>query len=187
MSRRAWSLGLTVFVLGAFFGLLGWAMVRSEGVPGGLGINKDFGEITVEHWAAPDFTLELLDGSVVQLSDLQGKVVMLDFWSSWCAPCRDEAPGLARVYNEFRGAPVEFVGISIWDKATDARIFTDTFGVTYPNGVDNGGNILVDYAVRGIPEKFFIDVNGQIVRKFIGPASEARLAEILNELLANAS
>ena len=188
MSKRTLALVATLLVLGAFFSLLGWALVRTQGVPGGLGINKDFGEISIETRPAPDFTLELLDGgSSVKLSDLRGKVVMIDFWSSWCPPCREEAPGIARVYREYEGEAVEFLGISIWDKAPDARAYLREFGVTYPNGLDGKATILVEYAVRGIPEKFFIDAEGQMVRKFVGPVTAQRLREILDGMLAASS
>ena len=174
----------TFLFLVAFFTLLGWALVRTGGAPGGLGINNVFGEVPIKEGPAPDFSLQVFGGESVRLSDLKGKVVMIDFWSSWCVPCRREAPSLAQVYREYKGERVEFIGISIWDRVDDALDYVQRFGITYPTGLDTEGKILVDYGVRGIPEKFFIDPQGNIVRKFIGPSSAGDLRDILDELLA---
>jgi cytochrome c biogenesis protein CcmG/thiol:disulfide interchange protein DsbE len=170
--------------MAAFFSLLGWALARSGGVPGSLGVNAVFGEVTIQGRPAPNFTLQLLDGASITLADLKGKVVLIDFWASWCPPCRQEAPGLAQVYKEYQDRDVEFVGISIWDRIGDAEDYVQRFGITYPSGLDSEGTILVDYAVRGIPEKFFIDARGQMVAKFIGPSEVDSLRESLDRMLA---
>jgi thiol-disulfide isomerase/thioredoxin len=169
--------------MAAFFSLLGWALARSGGVPGGLGINNVFGEVSIQEKPAPNFTLQLLDGGSVTLADLKGKVVLLDFWASWCAPCRAEAPGLAQVYTEYQERGVEFIGISIWDRLGDAEDYVENFVITYPSGLDSGGTILVDYGVRGIPEKFLIDTQGQRVAKFVGSSDVDGLREILDRML----
>lgn len=163
--------------------LLGWGMVRTSG-RGGIAINAKLGEVPIKKEAARDFTLELFDGSTLKLSDLRGKVVLVDFWASWCPPCRQEAPGLAKVYRGYQGKPVEFIGVDIWDTREDALKYIAQFGVTYPNGLDAKGVIAIDYGVTGIPEKYFINKDGVLVRKFIGPMDEARLKQVLDELLA---
>ena len=115
MSKRGWILlGTGVPVL-AFIALLAWASFKSDGNPGGLGVNREFGRVAIDVEIARDFSLELLDGNTITLSGLQGKVVMLDFWASWCGPCRHEAPVLSLVYREFQQEPVEFVGVNLWD------------------------------------------------------------------------
>ena len=75
-------------------------------------------------------------------------------------PCRSEAPTLDLVYREYAGYPVEFVGVNIWDRPSDAEEFARSFDIPYPTGVDEEGAIAIDYGVRGIPEKFFIDGQG---------------------------
>ena len=165
-------------------GLLAWASVVTGGNPGGLGTNYEFGQVQVEPEVARGFTLELLDGSILSLSDLRGKIVLLDFWASWCPPCRQEAPDLARVYREYVGQGVEFVGVDIWDHRQDAVDYVAAFAVPYANGVDSKGAIAIDYGVRGIPEKFLINGDGTTVRKFVGPISADTLRAALNDLLA---
>lgn len=190
MSRRSVTLGLSLLILTAFFSLLGWALARSGGVPGGVGVNDVFGEVSVQERPAPDFTLELLDpdilyGETITLSDLKGKLVLVDFWASWCPPCREEAPRLAQVYKEYKDRGVEFIGISVWDRVNDAKDYVERFGITYPSGLDTRGTILVDYGVRGIPEKFFINPEGQLIAKFIGPSDVDGLRETLDQMLAD--
>ena len=167
----------------ALFALLGWALVQSGGNPGGFGVNRSFGEVAVEQQPAPDFAKSDLSGSMVNLSELRGKVVMLDFWSSWCPPCRQEAPALARVYREYESRNVEFVGVAIWDDPGDVGRYAQEFDLPYPNVLDEKGQIAINYGVSGIPEKFFIDARGTLVRKFVGPMESEDLRATLDQLL----
>jgi cytochrome c biogenesis protein CcmG/thiol:disulfide interchange protein DsbE len=166
--------------------LLGWGLARSGGRPGGLGINTRLGEVPVKQGPAKDFTLQLSDGGTVRLSDLRGKVVMVDYWASWCPPCRQEAPVLARVYREYLERPVEFIGIDIWDNEDGARSYIQRYGITYPNGLDAKGVIAIDYGVTGIPEKYFISPSGILLKKFVGPMDEQQLRQVLDSLLTGA-
>lgn len=168
-------------VLG-LLGLLAWASLGSG--PGGFGINQDFGQVDVDASTAAPFTLELMDGEKLELAELRGKVVLVDFWASWCTPCRQEAPVLKQVYQEYADRPVEFVGVNIWDRREDANQYTRDFAVPYPNGVDESGAIAIDYGVRGIPEKFFIGKDGLVRRKYVGPMQADALRDVLNELLS---
>ena len=183
MSKRGWIiLGGGVPLL-ALIALLAWASFGSGGNPGGLVVNSNLVAVEVDG-AARDFRLDLIGGGTLKLSDLQGKVVMVDFWASWCPPCRVEAPVLAKVYQEFQGQPVEFVGVALWDNVGDAEVFLRQEGQTYPNGFDASGVIAIDYGVRGIPEKYFIDRDGTLAKKLSGPLTEAVLRDTINELLA---
>ena len=185
MSKRGWILLGTALPVMALLSLLGWAVVRSGGNPGSLGVNSVFGRVDVPAEPASDFTLELLDGGTLNLSDLRGKVVLVDFWASWCPPCRQEAQTLAQVYQEYADQPVEFVGVDIWDRREDALAYINEYNVPYPNGIDERGTILIDYGVTGIPEKFIIDQNGVLRQKLVGPTSADTLRETLDELLAS--
>ncbi len=166
----------------ALFALLGWAVARSGSNPGGLVVNSKFGEVTFDQRPAPEFVKEDLSGGIVSLAELRGKVVMLDFWSSWCPPCRREAPALAQVYRQY-SHNVEFIGVAIWDDPKDVTRFIQEFAVPYPNVLDEKGQIAINYGVAGIPEKFFIDAEGVVVRKFVGPIEPETLKAILDGLL----
>lgn len=108
---------------------------------------------------------------------------MLDFWSSWCPPCRVEAPVLSQVYRDYSDRPVEFIGIAIWDDNQAIASFAREFNVPYPLVVDDNGRVALDYGVTGIPEKFFIDQQGILQRSFVGPMSPEALRNILDEML----
>ena len=166
--------------------LLAWGLVRSDGNPGGLLEHNESGEITVATRAAPAFRgVDLVSGESLDSESLRGKIVMVDFWSSWCTACRIEAADLAEVYLEYTDTPVEFTGLAIWDEAGDALRHIERFNVTYPNLLDARGTSAVEYGVRGVPEKFFLDENGVIVRKVNGPVSKEQLRGIIDGLLGS--
>ncbi len=189
MSKRGWIFLLSAIPLIGFLALLGWASLKSGGNPGGLGVNNDFGQVDISSKKAAEFTLTLSGGTLdsvteLSLSDLRGKVVMVDFWASWCTPCRQEAPVLSQVYLEYAGQPVEFIGVNIWDRNQDALDFLEAFQTTYPIGVDEAGTIAIDYGLRGIPEKFFIDQEGVVRQKFVGPMHADALRAAIDGLLS---
>ena len=94
-------LGSALTIILAFFFLLSIALVKTQNVPAGDGVNSEFGEMVVQPKLAPDFEITTLLGDTIRLSDLRGKVVMIEFWASWCPPCREEAPNIAKVYNDY--------------------------------------------------------------------------------------
>ncbi|MSQ22487.1 MAG: redoxin domain-containing protein [Dehalococcoidia bacterium] len=184
MRRRVIFLFAALVPVAALLGLMAWALAQSGGNPGGLLVRNVFGEVAVKERPAPPFILPILDGTALELSDLKGKWVMVDFWSSWCPPCIEEAPVLVSTYRQFAGQGVEFVGVAIWDEEEAVRGFVQRYSISYPSGFDANGKIAIDYSMRGIPEKFFIDPDGRLVRKFVGPATQEKLGAILDELLA---
>lgn len=133
---------------------------------------------------APPFTLSPFEGGPVGLESLRGKVVFLNFWASWCVPCRDEARTLEAAWLSYRNRGVVFVGVDIQDKEEDARQFLREFGITYPNGRDVGGRTAIDYGVWGIPETFVIDRTGRITYKHVGALGWATITASLEDALA---
>ena len=182
--RRAWVIALVAIPMFAIIALLAWGLASSGGKSGGLIVNSRMGEVSVKVAPAPEFTLKTLDGENFALSGATGGLVMVEFWTSWCPPCITEAPVLEEVYRQYQDRGVEFVGIAIWDDERSVRDHVDKFDISYVNGLDKQGRIAIDYGVRGIPEKYFIDPVGQIVRKLIGPVEGDDLRGVLNGLLS---
>jgi cytochrome c biogenesis protein CcmG/thiol:disulfide interchange protein DsbE len=133
--------------------------------------------------AAP-FTLTDFDGSALSLAGLRGKVVVVNFWASWCYPaCYEEAPVLEGGWRAYRDRGVVVVGVDIQDQDEAARKFIRDFGLTFPNAPDRGGKVSVDYGVYGVPETFFIDRQGRIRSKHVGAVTEMVLSEGVETLL----
>jgi cytochrome c biogenesis protein CcmG/thiol:disulfide interchange protein DsbE len=127
------------------------------------------------------FSLALFDGGRFSLGDQRGKVVIVDFWASWCFPCREEAPLLESTWRAYRDRGVVLVGVNFQDEEDAARAFIREFDLTFPNGRDVGSRIAIDYGVYGIPELFFVTGERLIAAKHIGligrPTLEARIEE----------
>jgi len=132
---------------------------------------------------APVFIVMLFDGKTMRLEDFRGKVVLLNFWASWCVPCREEAKALEAAWKNYKDRAVFFLGIDLQDKEEDAREFLKEFSITYLNGRDASGQIAVDYGVWGIPETFFIDRDGRITYKHAGALGAATINAKLDEAL----
>jgi cytochrome c biogenesis protein CcmG/thiol:disulfide interchange protein DsbE len=132
---------------------------------------------------APPFSLTRFNGGVLRLEDLRGKVVFLNFWASWCVPCRAEARTLEAAWQKYKDEGVVFVGVNIQDKEPDARAFLEEFGITYPNVIDQGNRVAIDYGVWGIPETFFINGEGRITYKHVGEIGWPTITSKLDEAL----
>ena len=183
--RRSVLIGVGVPVL-LVLSLFVWGVAQNDGVAGRPGVNDNFGEVSISTDPMSDFELTTLSGEVVSIADYRGKVVMVDFWSSWCVPCRVEGLILSETYLKWRDRGVEFVGIAIWDSEGPVLDFIELHGIEYVNAIDASGLTAVDFGVTGIPEKFFINTEGEIIRKVIGPNTRETLDSILTDLTDDA-
>ena len=139
---------------------------------------------TVGH-PAPAFDLERLDGTGrLSLAQYEGKVVVVvvNFWASWCIPCKEENPALAAVYERYRTSDATLIGIVYQDTPEAARAYTERMGNTWPSVLDEGGRIAIAYGVFGIPETFFIGPDGVIAGRHIGPIDERTLITAIEAL-----
>jgi cytochrome c biogenesis protein CcmG, thiol:disulfide interchange protein DsbE len=126
---------------------------------------------------APDFTLSRIDGrGKLQLASLRGKVVVLNFWASWCYPCKEEAPALAAAAKRWPDRVV-VLGVDVNDFAGDARRFARKYGLDYPLVHDNHNVTSPSYGLTGLPETFFIDRRGRVVVHVPGQVKEAEIQD----------
>jgi cytochrome c biogenesis protein CcmG, thiol:disulfide interchange protein DsbE len=133
--------------------------------------------------AAP-FVLTAYDGTPMDLAALRGKVVVLNFWASWCYPaCYEEAPVLERGWRAYRDRGVVVLGVDIQDKDEAGRKFIGDFGLTFANGPDRTGKVSVDYGVYGVPETFFIDRQGSIRVKHVSALTDQMFRQTVEQLL----
>lgn len=143
---------------------------------------------------APDFALPMLESArprtgtgtdTIRLSDLRGRVVVINFWASWCIPCREEHPILLDGAHTYLPKGVRFVGIAYNDKPEDSISWLKDLGQAYPTLVDPGARVAIDYGVTGVPETFILDKAGVVAFKKFGPIGPVELAEKLDSLLAS--
>jgi cytochrome c biogenesis protein CcmG/thiol:disulfide interchange protein DsbE len=130
---------------------------------------------------APDFTATDLDGHTLSLRDLRGHPVLLNFWASWCGPCRQEQPGLNAVDAAFAPRGLRVLGVTVRDNLNSARIFRDEFHVTYPSVFDQAARLGYAYQVDAPPSTVLIDAGGVVRYKETGGVGE----DVLRRLLAD--
>jgi cytochrome c biogenesis protein CcmG/thiol:disulfide interchange protein DsbE len=157
-----------VALVAGLLALLVWKVVHNNSTH--LGSQLAAGQ----HPAAPDFTLPRIGaGSRMSLAALRGKAVVINFWASWCQPCKQEVPRLEAAYRKWAGKGVVFVGIDAQDFVGDAKRFADKLGITYPIVHDAPGQTVDSYGVTGFPETFFVGRNGKLVGTHVAGAVSA--------------
>lgn len=137
---------------------------------------------------APAFALPRFeDGAEMRLADLRGRIVIVNFWASWCVPCRDEVPALEAVWRRHRDAGVTVVGVNIQDRRSAAGEFLMTTRPSYPNVIDGTGATSIAYGIYGVPETFVIDRDGRIRARHVGAITAETLAAHLAPLVGGGS
>lgn len=135
---------------------------------------------------APDFTLKSLTGETVRLSSLKGQVVMLNFWASWCAPCRQEMPLLNKIHTDYHKAGFTLLGINLDDQTSAAQEFLKSTPVVFPVLLDSKGKVAELYKNTAMPSSYFIDKKGNFVHLHQGyrPGEEETYRKVIKKLLA---
>ena len=137
-------------------------------------------------YPAPDFSLETLAGKTVTLAELQGQVVLINFWATWCPPCRAEMPAIQEVYEEFRHRGFTVLAVNQRENEGRVAAFMDELGLTFPVPLDRDGRVFARYRVNALPTTFFVDragiirdvtIGGPMARTFI----ESQIASLLTE------
>ena len=135
---------------------------------------------------APAFTVTRINGEAVSLSDLRGEVVLLNFWGTWCGPCRREMPEFQNVYEEYQDAGFTILALAVRDNEAAVRDFRDEFGLTFPLALDEGNQVNDDYGIRQQPSTLIIDQDGVIVYKNFGIVLESQITDVISPLLPTA-
>ncbi len=163
--------GLTfAFVIGLMT-LLGFGLAKANSGPRDSGM-------------APDFTITGFDGRNTTLSKLRGKVVVVNFWASWCLPCRQEAAYLEQTWSKYKDRGVVFIGVDYVDTDEAALAYIKEFDITYINGPDLGTRISQAFNIKGVPETYFVARNGELRGVQIGPPEVPQLDQKIDMLLS---
>jgi len=162
-----WS--LAGVLAGGLLAVLGWGLAHPAAVASSVAPGRP----------APDLSVQTFNGGAVDVASLRGRPLVLNFWASWCAPCRQEAPVLAEASRANPG--VAFLGAAIQDSEAPARAFEAEFQVPYPDGLDVQAGYL-RYGVTGPPETYFIDSRGIIQARYLGPLDGPTLARYLGKI-----
>lgn len=158
-----WVIVVAFALLVGFLALIGWGLRRSMG--GAMAIGDP----------APVFQMATFDGDMYKTADYQGKVILINFWASWCKPCEQEARELEEAYQYYKpDGKVVFLGLAYVDTEPNSRAYLQKFGITYPNGPDLATRISQQYRVRGVPETFIIDTSGRLAYFKAGPFSSTQ-------------
>ncbi len=195
MTRWLRRIGVTVTAAVAAVGLVGCS--SDEGTSEAAAQAFVAGDGTVvalpveERQPAPDLTATTLDGKEFSLADQRGKVVVLNVWASWCAPCRAEAPALAEVYEETDRDEVEFVGLATRDSEATAAAFVRKNGLDYPQILDTDGSLQLLFRdtlpPQAIPSTIVIDQSGRVAGRALGEVSASTLRGLIEPLLTESA
>jgi peroxiredoxin len=136
------------------------------------------------NFAAPDFSLETLEGDTIKLADLRGQALLINFWATWCPPCRAEMPAIQQVYERYRDQGFTVLAVDLQEGNAEVAAFTEQMGLTFPILMDRDGQVFSRYRVKALPSTYFVDREGIIREVTIGgPMTEAFIESQVTKLL----
>ncbi|MDP1715718.1 MAG: TlpA disulfide reductase family protein [Anaerolineales bacterium] len=178
--KRRWE----ILMLASLAAGILWTVVSR--VPSAVGAPLSSSPSPREGFLAPDFTLDNLQGEKVTLSDLRGKIVVINLWATWCPPCRAEMPALENAYEQYKDSGLVVLGLNVTNQDSESEVprFVEEFGLTFPILLDRDGSVSALYELRGLPTTFFVNRAG-IIRTVVvgGPMSETFFRSKIEALL----
>jgi peroxiredoxin len=178
--KKRWEILMLVSLVTAIL----WTVVSR--VPSAVGAPISSSPSPREGFLAPDFTLDTLDGKKVTLSELRGKIVIINLWATWCPPCRAEMPALENAYEQYKDSEVIILGLNVTnqDSERDIPTFVKEFGLTFPILLDRDGSVSTLYQLKALPTSYFVNREG-IIRTVVigGPMSETFIRSKIEALL----
>ena len=130
---------------------------------------------------APDFAAQTLEGKHVSLADFRGKTVLLNFWATWCPPCRSEMPDMEKIYRERLDKDVVILAVDVQEAAVPVQAFVDRFSITFPILMDVSGDIAKLYGIQSLPSSYFIDAQGRITSFNLGAMNESAISRRIDQ------
>jgi peroxiredoxin len=175
--RTAWQVTTIVAALGLL--LVGKAADAREHLLEAMGMAK------VPPKAAPDFTLPTTDGQQVSLQQYRGKVVFLNFWATWCIPCREEMPALERLHQTYQTQDLAILSIDLKESADQVKVFFQKHSLSFPALLDQDGSVFRDYLVAGMPTTYLIGRDGTMLARGVGGRdwTRAEALQLIQELI----
>ena len=179
------SLILIVGLIVVIVYILAYGLSKSSGNTGAFGINETYNKIDIDKVPVAEFTITDLSGdkSKLDISSNGKSVTMVDFWNSWCQQCIQEAEELEQSYKNLSDNNIEFIGIAIWDNQSAINSHIKEYDVSYRNVIDEEGRVAIEFGVTGIPEKYFINSDGEIIMKILGPTTSEQLESVISEII----
>ena len=178
--KRRWEI---IMLVSLAAGIL-WTVVSR--VPSAVGAPLSSSPSPREGFLAPDFTLDTLDGKKVTLSELRGKIVIINLWATWCPPCRAEMPALENAYEQYKDSEVIILGLNVTNQDSEKDIppFVKEFGLTFPILLDRDGSVSALYQLKALPTTYFVNREG-IIRTVVigGPMNETFIRSKIEALL----
>jgi len=173
----------TAIIILSFFILIVSSTISSDGKQGRPGLNEVSGEVELNHNEFIQISGKDIFGKEISEQDFSEEIIMIDFWASWCPPCIQEAEVLSDASKYWKDKNVRFIGLALWDNENSVKKFVEKHDFKYDIALDKDGKYAISYGVKALPEKFFINNQGKIIKKYIGPIDKNSLDKIFEELL----